>query len=119
MLVLEGEVEAGHASPTLVAKLCQNSDHPGRSHGYYGLEALCSAYPGHWAEYSEVRELRCFLSVLSMLVLKQPSPLDLDLDDVEKTASIAAVNQGATEARAVLPGPTAVLPGPTSLTFYV
>lgn len=31
-----------------------------------------------------------------------------DLDDVEKTASIAAVNPGATEARAVLPGPTSL-----------
>lgn len=36
----------------------------------------------------------------------------LDLVDVEKIASIAAVNQGATEARAVLPGPTLS-------TFYV
>lgn len=71
----------------------------------------------------------------SMLVLMLPSPLDLqqkthktettlprinhmnsftsegsylDLVDVEKTASIAAVNPGATEARAVLPGPTSL-----------
>lgn len=60
----------------LVANLYQNLIHPGRTHGYYELEALCSAYPGRWAEYSVVRE-RWILSVQSMLALRQPSLLDL------------------------------------------
>lgn len=109
MLVPEVEEEAGHASPTLVANLCQNYDRRERHHGYYGLEVLCSVFPGHWAESPAGQQrFRWTLSVQSMLVLEQPSPLDLDLADVEMTASTAAVSPGATEARAVLPGPTSL-----------
>lgn len=131
--------------PYLVASLCQNYDCRERHHGYYGLEVPCSVFPGRWAESPAGRQpLQCILSVQSMLVLEQPSPLDLqkthktqtlhqteqfkqlnymismcklnlirtaadlDLADVETTASTAAVSPGATEARAVLPGPTSL-----------
>lgn len=106
MLVPEGEEEAGHALPTLVANLCQNYDRQERHHGYYGLEVPCSVFPGRWVAGQQ--RLRWTLSVQSMLVLEQPSPLDLDLADVEMTASTAAVSPGATEARAVHPGPTSL-----------
>lgn len=62
----------------LVANPCQNWDRLERHHGYYGLEVPCSASPGHWAEsLAGQQPLRWTLSVLSTLVLEQPSPLDL------------------------------------------
>lgn len=111
MLVLEEEVvvEAGHAFPTLAAILGQNLNRQESFHGYYGQAVPCSAFPGRWAAYSaDLEPHRWILSVQSMLVLKQPNPLDLDLGYVEKTASIVVVIPAATEARAVLPGPTSL-----------
>ncbi len=63
--------------PYLVANLCQNYDRRERHHGYYGLEVLCSVFPGRWAEPAGQQRFRWTLSVQSMLVLEQPSPLDL------------------------------------------
>lgn len=113
MLVLEEEVvvvEAGHAFPTLAAILGQNLNRQESFHGYYGQAVPCSAFPGRWAAYSaDLEPHRWILSVQSMLVLKQPNPLDLDLGYVEKTASIVVVIPAATEARAVLPHGTTTL----------
>lgn len=72
--------------PYLVANLCQNYDRQERHHGYYGLEVLCSVFPGRWAESPAGQQrLQWILSVQSMLVLEQPSPLDLQKNTNLKT----------------------------------
>lgn len=65
----------------LAATLCQMLGHPGRHHGCSARLTQCLGCPGHWAECSAALVLWT-PSGLSMPVPGQPSPLDLQTQNV-------------------------------------